>query len=138
MSDQRRDRGRRFGPVPHGDPGPGPLMPGRSAKLLIMLAEVGRQARVVVSAGRDAYVADTDEGLVLRLAGQALVVRVATIAERMPDDFKDAHPDIPWDAVRGMRNVAAHQYERSDDDVVYQTLVGDIPDLLVRLGIDGR
>ena len=35
--------------------------------------------------------------------------------------------DIPWRAVRGMRNLHAHDYENVDLEIVWNTLLEDIP-----------
>ena len=37
------------------------------------------------------------------------------------DDFKDAYRQIPWRAIRGMRNVVAHEYGKIDVETVWET-----------------
>ena len=36
-------------------------------------------------------------------------------------------PGIPWKAIRGFRNIAAHQYDVIDFEDVYKTVTEDIP-----------
>ncbi len=36
---------------------------------------------------------------------------LADAAGRLSDELKKRHPQIPWDQVRGFRNVATHAYE---------------------------
>lgn len=54
----------------------------------------------------------SDEG---RLAAHAILWNLTTLADaagRLSDELKKRHPEIPWDQVRGFRNVATHAYER--------------------------
>lgn len=59
--------------------------------------------------------------------------------------FAEAHPDVPWRSMRGMRNRIAHGYFDINLDVVWDTIRLALPDLLQRLpairrdaGIDDR
>jgi uncharacterized protein with HEPN domain len=51
------------------------------------------------------------------------------IMERYPD-FAAAHPQVPWQAMRGMRNRMAHGYFEIDDAILWDTVQQDIPALL--------
>jgi uncharacterized protein with HEPN domain len=42
-------------------------------------------------------------------------------------------PQIPWKAIRGIRNIASHQYEIIDFDDVQKTIRDDIPILKAAL-----
>ena len=52
------------------------------------LAGFGADAAYLVDLGKDAYLADTAQGRLLRNAGERLLIKVATIVERLPDAFK--------------------------------------------------
>ena len=47
--------------------------------------------------------------------------------------FAEAHPDIPWRSIRGMRNRIAHGYFDVDLGVVWQTVEVELPTLIDRL-----
>lgn len=47
--------------------------------------------------------------------------------------FAEAHPDVPWRAMRGMRNRIAHGYFEINLDVVWKTVRSALPDLLAVL-----
>ena len=48
-------------------------------------------------------------------------------------DFAEAHPDIPWRSICGMRNRIAHGYFDVDLGVVWQTVGTELPTLINRL-----
>jgi len=43
--------------------------------------------------------------------------------------FRDAHPEIPWSRIVGMRNVLVHDYFGIDTDVVWEAVQKDVPRL---------
>lgn len=58
------------------------------------LSGFGSDAAYLVGLGQEAYLANSTQGRLLRHAGERLLIKVATIVERLPDDFKAEHPDI--------------------------------------------
>lgn len=47
--------------------------------------------------------------------------------------FAEQHPEVPWRAMRGMRNRIAHGYFEINLEVVWDTVQIALPDLLERL-----
>lgn len=86
-------------------------------------------AAELVGRGRAAWADDR----LLRLAGEAVIGRIADSANRLPDEIKDAIPEIPWDDIRDIRIVVDHIYHRVDYDALWQTLSTDVPVLSERL-----
>ena len=97
------------------------------------LAGFGADAEYLVSLGKDAYLADSAQGRLLRNAGERLLIKVATIVERLPEEFKAEYPDVEWSNIIRMRNLVAHQYDKVNDDLMFVTLRRDIPALIERL-----
>ena len=99
--------------------------------------------RQMIEGARDA-VSFTDgmdrAGFLADLRTQRAVVMslmiVGEAATRIVADhpaFAEAHPDIPWRSIRGMRNRIAHGYFDVDLDVVWQTVHIELPRLTERL-----
>ncbi len=44
-------------------------------------------------------------------------------------DFIEQHPELPWAQMRGMRNVAIHEYFFVDLEIVWTTVKNDFPKL---------
>ncbi len=51
-------------------------------------------------------------------------------AKRLSPAFRNAHEQIPWNLVTGMRDKLIHHYEAVDLTVVWETIQKDLPILL--------
>ncbi|HOC12785.1 MAG TPA: DUF86 domain-containing protein [Propionicimonas sp.] len=105
----------------------------RVARRLEDLAQIGAEAAYLVAKGADAYLADTMDGALLQDAGERILIKIATVAEKLPNDFKAAHPDIDWAGINRMRNLVAHHCGKVNDDLMWQALTGRIPNLVNRI-----
>jgi uncharacterized protein with HEPN domain len=47
----------------------------------------------------------------------------------LSEDFKSTYPQIPWQAIRGMRNVVAHEYGKIDTATVWETAENGVQEL---------
>ncbi len=67
----------------------------------------------------------------------AVIRNLTTMGESVrwiPDAILDAHPEVPWRTMRGVRNVVVHQYFGIDDAILWETVRGDLPPLVDPLG----
>ena len=71
----------------------------------------------------------------LRNAGERILIKTATVAEKLPDQFKAQHPGVDWTGINRMRNLVAHHYDMVNDDLLWQTLTVRIPKLVRELGL---
>jgi uncharacterized protein with HEPN domain len=80
-----------------------------------------------------------DEFLADKRTQQAVIMSLIVIGEaaiKVMDGyavFAQAHPEVPWRNMRGMRNRIAHGYFDIDLDVVWNTVKGWLPELLKQL-----
>jgi uncharacterized protein with HEPN domain len=51
----------------------------------------------------------------------------------VPADLRQRHPDIPWKAIAGLRDVIVHQYDELDIDAIHRTTTIDVQALIERL-----
>ena len=58
---------------------------------------------------------------------------VGEAAKRLSENYRAAHPEIPWKRVAGMRDVLIHQYDDVDLDEVWKTVKAEIPKLSSQL-----
>lgn len=97
--------------------------------ILADIEEAAEAAQDLIGRGRDAW----DGDRLLRLAGEAVIGRIADAANRLPEEVKQAVPDVPWDDIRDIRILVDHIYHRVDYDALWKTLAEDVPRLLQRL-----
>lgn len=70
---------------------------------------------------------------------QAVIMSLVVIGEAVSKvmieyaDFAQAHPQVPWRSMRGMRNRIAHGYFDINLEVVWDTVQTALPDLLQQL-----
>jgi uncharacterized protein with HEPN domain len=99
------------------------------------LARFGAEAAYLADKGREAYLADTMEGAMLRNAGERILIKTATVAEKLPDEFKAQHPGVDWTGINRMRNLVAHHYDKVNDDLLWQALTVRVPNLVRELDL---
>ena len=71
-----------------------------------------------------------------RLHQHAVVKAVENIGEaasRVSADTKQAHPEIPWRQVIGMRNRLIHAYFDINLDILWQVVQDDLPELVAQV-----
>lgn len=61
------------------------------------------------------------------------IIQIGELVCRLSEEFKEQHPEIPWHAIRGMRNFHAHDYENIDLEIVWDAPTEDIPKLKSQL-----
>jgi uncharacterized protein with HEPN domain len=74
----------------------------------------------------DAFMADE----LIQNSASMLIIRLREVSNRLPQQFKDDHPEGPWRSIIGMGNIIAHEYAiRADPDTVWNTLAVELPAL---------
>ena len=58
---------------------------------------------------------------------------IGEAATRVPDDVRQAHPQVPWRMIIATRNRLIHAYLGIDIDTLWSIVVTDVPALLPRL-----
>ena len=99
------------------------------AYLWDMLDAVSAIQAVVQGKMYEDYLADR----MLRGAVERHIEIVGEAARRVSGSTTEAHPDIPWRAIVGQRNVLAHEYAEVLHETVWRTATRRVPELIVTL-----
>jgi uncharacterized protein with HEPN domain len=54
---------------------------------------------------------------------------IGEAAKRVPDDYRNSHPTIPWRGLASLRDVLIHQYEGVSLDEVWRIVGDELPPL---------
>ena len=57
------------------------------------------------------------------------VINIGELVKNLSDETRTAYPKIPWKAIAGFRDIAAHKYQTLRMEDVYETVVTDFPAL---------
>ena len=74
---------------------------------------------------------DADEVLRSAVAYQLQIIGEA--ASHLSDEFRLAHPEIPWSGIIGQRHRLAHDYRIIDHERLWRVVSEHIPELLANL-----
>ena len=102
-------------------------MPPRQWKLRVtdILEAIYAIQEYVKEKDRESFLAD-------RKTMDAVERRFITIGEaaaNVPEGIVQAHPELPWDDMRRMRNIVAHVYFGVSHEVLWRTIQNDLPGL---------
>ncbi|MFH0822022.1 MAG: HepT-like ribonuclease domain-containing protein [Pseudomonadota bacterium] len=73
---------------------------------------------------------DLDEDRMLTLALVKAIEIIGEAASKMSPELRVKHPEIPWQAILGMRNKLVHAYFQINLDIVWLTTINELPGLI--------
>ncbi len=86
---------------------------------------------IELTRGKDRLAYERDE--TLRLALTHLVQTIGEAARHVSREFRDDHPQTPWQAVVGMRHRVVHDYMNVDEDILWDTVTNELGPLAEEL-----
>ncbi len=63
------------------------------------------------------------------------LVIIGEAAGSIPPEVMSAHPDVPWQRMKGMRNWVVHVYFDVDPKIIWNTIQQDLPPLVEPLRV---
>lgn len=104
-----------------------------SAELVVALERISAQVQYMRGRGQSVFLGGDVESDVLQAAACHLVIQFHAVLDDLPPGFADQNSDLPFAAVRGMRNRLAHGYGDVDSVLLWNTLDGALPAFLAEL-----
>lgn len=103
----------------------------RTPAILADIASFAATARRVVGRGHDRFI-DPDDDDQRRIA-RSLLVDLSAAADRMPESFRQGHPEVDWRGIRAVRNFIAHDYDGTDEEILWQAISVQFPAIVSAL-----
>ncbi len=72
---------------------------------------------------------DEEAGFIYRDAVSMSILQIGELSKSLTDEMRQAHADIPWREIVGMRDVAVHHYGSWNYEKVWGTSQDDVPAL---------
>lgn len=94
------------------------------------LLDVAHAARRIVELTTNTTMATFLANETLREAVQYRLIIAGEAVKRLPPEFREAHPDVRWGAIAGLRDILVHAYERVDQVEVWNIAIRNVPALL--------
>ena len=93
--------------------------------LIKILKEIDIAFEMLGKADINTFLADEK----LKRAVSMTVINIGELVKNISEETRIAYKDIPWKAISGMRDIAAHKYQTLRMDDVYNTVTMDFPEL---------
>ncbi|MCR5843267.1 MAG: DUF86 domain-containing protein [Oscillospiraceae bacterium] len=70
-----------------------------------------------------------EQNEMLKRAVSMTVINIGELVKSLSEETRAAHTHIPWKAIAGFRDIAAHKYQTLRMEDVYETVAEDFPSL---------
>lgn len=95
----------------------------------VILKKVLSEIQVAMSMMDTCSLAAFLDNEMLKRAVCMTVINIGELVKNLSDSCRSAHPYIPWRAIAGFRDIAAHKYQTLKMEDVYETVMSDFPSL---------
>jgi uncharacterized protein with HEPN domain len=76
---------------------------------------------------------DLDKDQMLAFALLHAIQIVGEAASKVSADFRNRHPQIPWEVITSMRHRLVHAYFDINHDILWTTATESLPELLIQV-----
>ncbi len=95
----------------------------------LYLADMVEAAQAIETFVADCHVEGFIENDLVRSAVLQKISIIGEAAARLPKDFQNRYPQIPWADLIGFRNIVVHAYFSVDWETVWLTATQEVPEL---------
>lgn len=57
------------------------------------------------------------------------VLQIGELTTKLTEEFKQTYTGMPWNQIKAMRNIVAHNYGSIDAEILWETIENDVPQL---------
>ena len=93
----------------------------------ITLKKILNEADFVIRMLSDTTQEDFLKNEILKRATAMSVINIGELVKNLTIELRKEFDEVPWRAIAGFRDIAAHKYGTLDMNIVYNTVKTDIP-----------
>ncbi|MCD7820452.1 MAG: DUF86 domain-containing protein [Lachnospiraceae bacterium] len=71
------------------------------------------------------------ENTIYQNAVALCVLQIGELTTHLTDEMKKTYTKMPWNQIKALRNIVAHNYGKIDREILLETLIQDIPELQI-------
>ena len=88
-----------------------------------ILYEISVAGQLIEGVSMEAFISDERTARAVSMT----LINIGELVKNLTPELKEAHKDIPWRAISGMRDITAHKYQTLRKEDVFSTCVNDLP-----------
>ena len=100
---------------------------------LAYLWDMREAARDIITFVKGIKYARFIQNRMIRYAVERQLLVIGEAANHITIQFREAHPDLPWQQMIGLRNVLAHEYGEIKVDRIWNAATVSVPELINEL-----
>lgn len=100
---------------------------------MIILKKVRSELEIAMQMIVGSTFTEFNDNELLKRATCMTVINIGELVKNLSEGFRLSKPSIPWKAIAGFRDVAAHKYQTLRMEDVYETVTTDFPMLHTQL-----
>ena len=100
---------------------------------LYYIKKMLKDIRFIIEKTNGITLEELEENEVLCDSALFRLIQISENSMKLTSEFKSLHSDIPWQAIKGMRNRIVHEYGEVALDIVHQTITESIPEICKKL-----
>ncbi|MBR5088682.1 MAG: DUF86 domain-containing protein [Ruminiclostridium sp.] len=89
------------------------------------MSEIDVAFEMLGTADLETFLADEK----LKRAVGMTVIYIGELVKNLTEEFRLSNKEVPWKAIAGLRDIAAHKYQTLRMEDIYNTATMDLPDL---------
>ena len=99
-------------------------MTSRDSQILTkILSEIAVAGQLIEGVSMESFINDERTARAISMT----LINIGELVKNLTPELKEAHTDIPWRAISGMRDITARKYQTLRKEDVYSTCVDDLP-----------